>query len=135
MNKLRTKPIKGLVIFALIVFVVSLAMILLFGIDYQNQTKVIAILVFIFCGAFFLVSLFVLVNQLFCYLELKNDRLIHHILWFTKSIKVDKINKITLEDGMYKIFSGSKIFYQMPSLIRGSNEIIIGLEKLGIHIN
>jgi len=132
--KLRTKPVKGICIFALIVLVVCLSLLIFFAVDFNNENTVISIVSFVFCGIFILISLFTLINQLFCYVEFKDSKLVKHTLWFSKTLKIERITKITLEEGIYKIFDDNKIFYQMPSGIRGSNEIILALEQNGVSI-
>jgi len=132
--KIRTRPIKGVVIFASVVLVVCVGLIIFFALSFTNENKVISILAFVFCGVFTLISSFVLLNQLFCYIEYKDKVLIKHTLWFSKSLKIEKITKIILEDGMYKIYRDEKKFYEMPSAIKGSNEIIIILENNGVSV-
>jgi len=131
---MRTRPVKGITIFAFIVLIVSILLIVFFALSFNKENTVISILTFVFCGAFSLVSIFVLFNQLFCFIELKENTLIRHILWIKKTTKIEKITKIILEEGIYKIFIDNKKFCDMPSAIKGSNEIIIELEKNGISI-
>ena len=129
MDKYRTKPIKGLLIFLPIVIVFSAGAIVLFALTKQNI--VFSIMVYIFCGAFILLSLILLLDQLFHYTELKGDILINQILFVRKKIKVEKITKIILKDEMYFIFVGQKQFCVISTRIRGSNEIIVALERKG----
>ena len=129
MDKYRTKPIKGLLIFLPIVIVFSVGAILLFVLT--KQELVFSIMVYIFCGAFILLSLIILLDQLFHYTELRGDVLINHIIFARKKIKVEKITKIILKDEMYFIFVGQKQFCVISTRIRGANEIIVALERKG----
>ena len=129
MDKYRTKPIKGLLIFLPIVIVFSAGAILLFALT--KQELVFSIMVYIFCGAFILLSLIILLDQLFHYTELRGDILINQILFIRKKIKVEKITKIILKDEMYFIFVGQKQFCVISTRIRGANEIIVALERKG----
>ena len=83
MNPIRTKPIKGLVIFLVIAFLLSTGMIVLFAIR-SEEVMVMRVLVFIMCGIFAIGSLVVLFNQLFDYVEVRDDLIIHHILFIKK---------------------------------------------------
>lgn len=129
MDKYRTKPIKGLLIFLPIVIIFSIGAILLFALT--KQELVFSIMVYIFCGAFILLSLIILLDQLFHYTELRGDVLINQIIFVRKKIKVEKITKIILKDEMYFIFVGQKQFCVISTRIRGANEIIVALERKG----
>ena len=129
MDKYRTKPLKGLLIFLPIVIVFSAGAILLFALTKQNF--VFSLLVYIFCGAFVLLSLILLLDQLFHYTELRGDTLINQIIVVRKKVKVSRITKIILKDEMYYIFVGQKQFCVISARIPGGNEIIIALERQG----
>ena len=129
MDKYRTKPIKGLLIFLPIVIIFSIGAILLFALT--KQELVFSIMVYIFCGAFILLSLIILLDQLFHYTELRGDDLINQMIVARKKIKVEKITKIILKDEMYFIFVGQKQFCVISTRIRGANEIIVALERKG----
>ena len=129
MDKYRTRPIKDLLIFLPIVIVLSAGAILLFALT--KQELVFSIMVYIFCGAFILLSLIILLDQLFHYTELRGDVLINQIIFVRKKIKVEKITKIILKDEMYFIFVEQKQFCVISTRIRGANEIIVALERKG----
>lgn len=132
-QKLRTYPIKGLVIFLIVDIVISLATLGYFIWDRSNL--LIAILVYIFGGLFAIIGIVVLLDQLFHYVEVKNDCLINRILWIKNVLPFDKIKKVILIDEMYIIYSKKKRFCSMPSHIQGSNEIILYLERKGISLS
>ncbi|HNX15930.1 MAG TPA: hypothetical protein PKO28_00935 [Bacilli bacterium] len=132
-QKLRTYPIRGLLIFLLLDIVLSLAALGYF--IWDRSTLLISILVYIFCGLFALIGLIVLADQLFHYVEVKDNRLINHIFWNKKVLPFEKIHKVMLVDEMYLIYSKKKRFCIMPSHIRGSNEIILYLESHGISLS
>lgn len=129
MDKFRTKPIKGLVIFLPIVILLSVGAIVLFALTDQNF--VFSLLIYIFCGAFVILSLILLLDQLFHYTELRGDELINQIIFVRKKVKIEKISKIILKDEMYFIFVGKKQFCIMSTRIRGASEIIVALERKG----
>lgn len=91
-------------------------------------------MVYIFCGIFILLGLIMLLDQLFHYTELKGNILINQIIFVRKKIEVDKISKIIFKDEMYIVFVGKKQFCVISSRIRGGNEIIVALERQGIHV-
>ena len=132
MNRYRTRPIKGLLIFLPIVILMSTAMILLFALTKQNI--VVSILVYVFCGAFIVLSLIVLLDQLFHYTELQGDILINQIIFVRKKVKVENITKIVFKDEMYLVFVGKKQFCVISSRVSGGNEIIVALERQGVRM-
>ena len=131
-NRYRTKPIKGLMIFLPIVILLSTAMVLLFALTKQNI--VVSILVYVFCGAFIVFSLILLLDQLFHYTELQGDVLINQIIFVRKKVKVENITKIVFKDEMYLVFVGKKQFCVISSRISGGNEIIVALERQGVRM-
>jgi hypothetical protein len=132
-KKLRTYPIKGLLIFLAVDIVVSLAVLGYF--IYDRSVIIIAILVYIFAGLFSVIGIVVLLDQLFHYVEVKNNCLINRILFLKKVLPFEKIKKIVLVDEMYIIYSKKKRFCVMPSHIKGSNEIILYLESHGVSLS
>lgn len=129
----RTRPIKGFIIFLLVVFFVSVGSIILFSLT--KQDIVVAVLVYIFCGAFSAVSLFMLLEQLFHYYEISDGYFINHILFVKKKYRISNISKIILKDEMYIIYRNSNRIAVISSRIVGANEIILALEKYGKHID
>lgn len=132
-KKLRTQPIKGLIIFLAIDIVVSMIALGYFIYDVSNLF--ISILVYIFGGMFLIIGVIVLLDQLFHYVEVKNECLINHILWKKFILPFDRIKKVILLDEMYYVYSKKKRFCVMPSHVKGSNEIIIYLERHGISLS
>ena len=80
-NRIRTYPIKSLVIFLSICFVVSTGMLVLFSLPFmESEMWVIKILVWVLCSIFSLASLIVLIQQLFFWIEVRDDVFIQHNL-------------------------------------------------------
>lgn len=132
MNRYRTKPLKGLLILLPIVILLSTAMVLLFALTKQNIA--VSIMVYIFCGAFIILSLILLLDQLFHYTELRGDILINQIIFVRKKVMVENITKIVFKDEMYLVFVGKKQFCVISSRISGGNEIIVALERQGVRM-
>ena len=132
MSKIRTKPVRGLIIFALIASLVSIGAIVLFAIDRSNLF--ISILVFIFGGLFAMGGLLIVFDQLFHYVELKEDLLINHVFFIKKVLEINKINRITLKQGMYEVYTKKARFCTIPSRLNGADKIIIGLSRRGVNV-
>lgn len=132
MNKIRTKPVKGAIIFASIAALVSIGALVLFAIDRSNLF--ISILVYIFGGMFFVGGVIVVLDQLFHYVELKEDKLINHLYFSRKEIEINRIKKVILEKGMYEIYIKKGKFCTIPSHLEGCDKIIIGLSRHGIEV-
>ena len=132
MNKLRTRPITGLIVFASIAAAISLGAIILFAIDLSNLF--ISILVFIFGGMFFLGGVAVIIDQCLHYVELKENDLINHVIFVKKVLPIEKIKKIELVNGIYDIYDKKRKFCSLPSHLKGSSEIIVGLSRRGVEI-
>ena len=129
-NKLRTRPSKGLIVFLSIAIAISSGALVLFIIDRSNLF--ISILVYIFAGMFVIGGLVVLLDQLFRYIELVEDKLIDHIFFKKNVLAVAKITKVTLKKGMYEIYSKKGKFCSLPSEQLGVSLIMVGLQRQGI---
>ena len=131
-NKPRTKPITGLIIFASIAVLVSLAGLIIFIIDRSNLS--ISILVYIFASMFIVGGLVVILEQLGRYVEVKEDKLIYRNFLKKSVISTSKIKKVSLNQGVYEVYIGKKKFCTFPSRVDGAAEIIIALSRQGVEI-
>ena len=102
-TRIRTYPIKGLMIFLSIVFIVSLAAVIFF-IFSKDDVFIVRLLVWIFCGAFTILSAIVMIYQLSTYTEIKDDNFISHSFLSKKVIKIEDIQKIRNIDGEFHIY-------------------------------
>lgn len=132
-NKPRTKPIIGLIIFASIAVLVSLAGLIIFIIDRSNLF--ISILVYIFASLFIVGGLVVVLEQLGRYVEVKEDKLIYRNFLKKSVIPTSKIKKVSLNQGVYEVYIGKKKFCTFPSRVDGAAEIIIALARQGVEID
>ena len=132
-NRIRTYPIKPLVIFLAICFVVSLTMDILF-IFLTKEEWVIRILIWIFCSLFAVASAIVLVYQLMFYVAVDEEYFYKYVLLTPHKIPISKIEKIVNRDGFYEIYvNGRKI----SSFVGNTNEgqqMIVFLERKGVKI-
>ena len=131
-GKLRTEPIKGLVIFLAIVIPVSIAALIITIIDRSNWT--ISILTYIFGGLFVVLGTIILIDQLFHYTELKEDVLIDHVVFKKRSLPISKIKKIVLQKGIYEIYYKKGLFCSLPSQLKGVNYIMVALQRHGLEV-
>lgn len=131
-NKPKTQPIIGLVIFAGIGVLVSLAGLIIFAIDRSNLF--ISILVYIFGGLFLIVGLATIIDQVFHFVEVKEDKLINQVVFKRKTLPISKIKKLVLVNGTYEVYSGKKKFCTIPSQVKGAPEIAVALQRQGIEI-
>ena len=133
-NRIRTYPIRNLVIFLSISFIVSLTMVILF-IFLKDELWVIRILIWIFCGLFTIASSIVLIYQLFFYVEVRDDKFIKHVLFGQYSISLRKIDYVRNQDGFYTLIVRDRPWATFSSNTTEGQQIIIYLEKRGVKIN
>ena len=131
--KPKTQPIKGLLIFAGIGVAISLAGIIIFIFDRSNLA--ISILVYIFGGMFLIGGSAVILDQLFHYVEVKEDKLIHRVFFKKNVLPINKIKKLVLKNGIYEVYSGKKKFCTIPSQVTGAPEIAVALQRQGVVID
>lgn len=134
MNKIRTYPVKGLTIFMGVVFLGSLAMIILMAFLF-DELLVVRILVWIVCGLFVILSSIILSIQLFNYFVIDGDFLIKKGLFISKRIRIKKISKIRVKDDTYFIYDEDNLFGEFPTFIGGAQNMILYLEKCGVKID
>ena len=135
-GRIRTYPIKPLVIFLSICFVVSTAMVVVFAMPFmKNELWVIRILVWVFCGIFSIASLIVLVYQLFFYVEVRDNYFIKHFLFGKKKIALSNIDRVTNNDGLYIIYSNNKREASFAGNTKEGQEIIVFLERMHVRID
>jgi len=133
-ERIRTYPVKGLVIFLSIAFVVSLGMIILMAF-LKDEMWVIRILVWILCSIFTLASGTMLIQQLFFYIEVRGDYFIKHFMLSSHKIPLKNIDKIVNKDGWYDIYVEGKKIVSFATNTKESQEMIIYLEKHGVKID
>ena len=133
-NSVRTYPIKGLVIFMAIAFLMSGGMIVLMAFI-PDENIVIRILVWVLCGLFFLASGTMLVQQLLFYVEVDDEYFIKHFMFSKNKIAFRRIDKLVNHDGFYDIIVDGKKISSIPANTKESQEMIIIMEKKGVKID
>ena len=133
-TRIRTYPIKGLLIFLIITFVVSLAAVIYFIIA-QDDVFVVRLLVWIFCGAFTIISLIVMCDQIFNYIEVRDDKLISHKFLTKKIVNIKNIERIVNEDNVSNVYvDNQKVFYFF-TFSKEAQEILVYLDKMHVRID
>ena len=130
-SDIRTRPIKGLVVFDIIGIVISLAAFIWFIL--VKELLIFRVLIYVFAPIFIICGLISLIDQLFHYVEVIGDRLYNHILWYKKSVQIEKIERFELEKGMYFIYYRDRKFLSLPSHLEGADKIVIALERHGVY--
>ena len=131
---IRTYPIKGLMIFLIITFVVSSAAVIYFALS-KDDVFVVRLLVWIFCGAFSLISLFMIFQQLSCFVEVKEDYFIQHSFLTRKKILISDIERIRHKEENFFIYKNNQIFAQFPSYSKQAQQIAVYLDKKHVKID
>ena len=133
-NSIRTHPIKNLVIFLSIAFVVSIGMIILM-VFLQDEMWVIRILVWVLCGIFAMASGFMLVQQLLFYVEVDDEYFIKHFMFSKNKIAFRRIQKLVNNDGFYDIYVDGKKISSLPTNTPEAQQMVVIMEKKGVKID
>ena len=133
-GNVRTYPIKNLVIFLSVAFLVSSGMIVLMAF-LQDEMMVIRVLVWILCGAFVLASGFMLCQQLLFYIEVDDQHFIKHIMFSKIKIPYKSINRVRNEDGFYVVYVKDKKIASFATNTPESQQIILIMEQKGVKID
>ena len=130
----RTYPIKGLVIFMAVAFLMSVGMII-FMAFMKDENIVIRILTWILCSAFALASGFMLCQQLLFYVELDDEYFIKHAFFSKYKIAYKRIDKLVNKDGFYDIYVDGKKISSIATNTKESQQIVLIMEKKGVKID
>ena len=133
-NRIRTYPIKSLVIFLAVCFLVSVGMIVLM-VFLTDEMWVIRIMTWVVCGIFTLASGTVLIYQLFFYVEVKDDYFIKHVFLGSQRVPLKKIDKLVNNNGFYEIVVKGRKICSFVTNTKESQQIIVYLEKRGVKID
>lgn len=133
-TRIRTYPIKGLLIFLIITFVVSLAAVIYFIIA-QDDVFVVRLLVWIFCGAFTIISLIVMCDQIFNYIEVRDEKFISHKFLSKKIVDINNIQRIRNEDNVFNVYVDNQKITSFYSYSKEAQEILVYLDKMHVQID
>ena len=133
-GSVRTYPIKGLVIFLLVAFLMSTGLIILMAFM-SDENIVIRILVFIVCGLFVFASGFMLCQQLLFYVEVDENYFIKHAFFSKFKIAYKRIDKLVNNNGFYDVYVDGKKISSIPANTKESQQILLIMEKKGVKID
>jgi hypothetical protein len=129
-RRIRTSFVKGPLIFASVALICNILVIVLFAIFEPKSS--IALVCYIFCSIFIIVSIPILLDQLFHYDEVKGDYLINHVLFVTRKIKISKIDYIIKKDEVFEVYlKNGKKFTSINAYDPMVNDILYYLDKKG----
>ena len=131
-NTLRTYPVYKFVIFLLVVILGSVGMSIWF--IFNNEPFFVKMIVWIMCGGFIFLSLIVIIDQLFSFIEVKGTTLIKHAFFFKRKYDFKSIDKIKNKDGFFTVFVKNVKVLTFASDRRGANEIMAYMDMHGVRI-
>lgn len=130
-NRIVTKrPIKFIIALA-VVFTVSLAVLLYFVIGWR-ENFIVTIAVIGMCGLFVLLSAFMLLYVSLTYVEIKNNKICAHHIFYKKTLPLKKMDYYLSKDGVYEIYCDERLFCSFDMNDPSSGRIIELLEKHGV---
>ena len=133
-NPLRTRPIKKLCICVACIVAVSLGLCIGF-IFMPNEQIVIRVIVWIMCGLFTVLGTVLLIDQLFNYVEVKDQVFIKHMFLTKHVIPFEKIKSVKSEDGFYVVYIGKKKVCTFAGDTKEANAIVSYMDKNHVKID
>lgn len=91
-------------------------------------------IVWIMCGGFTLLSLIVIIDQVFSYIEVKDNQIIKHAFLFKRKYDFKVVDKIKNKDGFFMVFVKNVKVLTFASDRRGANEIVAYLDAHDVKI-
>lgn len=137
-NNLRTHGNKTIIIFTSFVLLSCIGITLLFV--FIDEPLILKIFVYAICAFFFILALFLLMVQLFDYIYVEDECLIHQRLFFKQKIEgkakinVNEITKVIYNKGAYEIYVGKKLFCFLDPMDAGGKMILLFLEQHKVSI-
>lgn len=93
-----------------------------------------AIFSYIFCGIFFALALFLLIDTLTNYVVVENDVIIKHAFLSKKKAKIKEITKIIHGDNAYVIYVNKRKFTTLNDRDPQTDKMLYQFEKNGIDL-
>ncbi len=132
-RRIKTSIAKGPLIFSLVGFLLSVAVIIVF--IFTEQSPVLGGVVIVICSLFAILALIIIFDQLFDYVEIKNGMLHVHILFIHKRVNIKKINQISFKNDVYYFYlKDGKKFTSINAFDPLANEIVREVEKGGANL-
>lgn len=132
-RRIKTSIAKGPLIFSLVGFLLSVAVIIIF--IFTEQSPVLGGVVIVICSLFAILALIIIFDQLFDYVEIKDGILHAHILFIHKHVSIKKINQISFKnDAYYFYLKDGRKFTSINAFDPLANEIVREVEKGGANL-
>lgn len=131
-NRIRSSFSKGLLIFFLLMWVLTLTFFILtfFLID-DLAFKIIS---FIFCGGFNLLAAYLLIDTLTNYVVVEDDKIIKHSFLYRKVEKISSITKVIHDQNFFTVYVHKKKFVSLNDRDPQTPKMLFQFEKCGIDI-
>ena len=128
-NTNRTHGKKGIIIFSIISFFLSLGVAILF-IILKNENVFFRWFAIIVGSFFAILSLIVLLIHTTVYLEIKDNNLVYHRFFVKKTIACKQIKKLVYNSGSYALYlDNDQLLFVIDSSDVGAQTILSFLEK------
>jgi hypothetical protein len=132
-RRIKTSIAKGPLIFSLVGFLLSVAVIIIF--IFTEQSPVLGGVVIVICAIFAILALIIIFDQLFDYVEVKDGILHAHIIFIHKQVSIKKINQITSKNDVYFFYlKDGRKFTSINAFDPLANEIVREVEKGGANL-
>lgn len=131
-NKYRTYPSKGLIIALSCVLVISIGMLVLFIVI--NENIALKIFMYVMFAIFIIASTIVLLDQLTHYVEVDGECFKKHLLFMTKTININEIEKISYKNDFFDVFVKGKKFAYFSADTEEGKRIIKYLDSKRVNI-
>lgn len=103
-------------------------------IAFVEKTSALAIIGYILCGAVILISLFVLVTNVFDFVKVKDGYIIKQTLFVKKKAKISRISKIKKDQNFYVIYINGAKFVSLNDRDPETAKMLFQFEREGINI-
>ena len=132
-NKIRSSYSKKFLAFLISMFVLTAGFIVLIAL--VEKTSGLAIVGYIMCGAFNIISIILIINTVFDYVEVDGEKIIKVVAFVKKEQLIKKITKIEHKDNFYLIYISEKLFTSLNDRDPETAKMLFHFEKCGIDIS
>ena len=131
-NRIKSSFSKGLLIFFLVMWILTLAFfILTFFLKDELAFQIIS---FIFCGGFNLLAAFLLIDTLTNYVVVEGDKIEKHSFMYKKVEKISSITKVIHDQNFFTVYVKKKKFVSLNDRDPQTAKMLFQFEKHGIDI-
>lgn len=131
-NKIRSTYSKKLLAFLLVMFFLTAIFIVIIAL--VQGGSVIAIIGYVMCGFFNIVSIILICNTLFDYVEVEGNAITKVVFLSRKKEEITKIEKIIHNQNFYDVYIGGKIFVSLNDHDPATTKMLFQFEKHGVDL-